>query len=372
VSTVAPPAISAAELAGEEVAVRFGDGREARFASAWLRDNCPCPVCMHPSGQRLLEIATLPPDLAVASVSIDEGALVVAFAPDGHVSRFEAPRLAAALVSHGHGAPVTWDAALSPLPWHRHAEVVADTEARRAWLADAGRLGFALLAGVPAEDGEVTRVAELFGHVRVTNYGRLFDVRSVVDPANLAYTSLALGAHTDNPYRRPVPTLQLLHCLQSTARGGFSTLVDGFRIAAVIREQDPAAFALLTTVPVRYRYADAEADLEAEAPVIELDARGEPDAVRFNTRSARPPAEPAALVQRWYAAYRTFAAALADPRFAIEVRMRPGDLVLMDNRRVLHGRTGYDTAAGSRHLQGCYADIDGLRSTLAVLSRRGT
>jgi gamma-butyrobetaine dioxygenase len=43
----------------------------------------------------------------------------------------------------------------------------------------------------------------------------------------------------------------------------------------------------------------------------------------------------------------------------------------MDNRRVLHGRAGYDTAAGERHLQGCYADVDGLRSTLAVLSRVG-
>jgi gamma-butyrobetaine hydroxylase len=369
VSTVAVPGLASAERAGDEVVVRFGDGREARFATAWLRDNCPCPACLHPSGQRLVEIATLPATLAAETVAVEDGALAVRFAPEGHASRYDAALLHGALAP-APAAPVTWDAALAPLPWHRHADVVEDPEARRRWLADADRLGFALLAGVPAEDGAVTRVAELFGHVRVTNYGQLFDVRSVVDPSNLAYTSLALGAHTDNPYRRPVPTLQLLHCLSSTARGGNSTLVDGFTVAARIRDEDPAAFALLTTVPVRYRYADADADLEAEAPVIELDARGEPDAIRFNTRSARPAAQPAALVQRWYAAYRSFAVALADPRHAIEVRLRPGDLVLMDNRRVLHGRTGYDSTAGSRHLQGCYADADGLRSTLAVLSRR--
>ena len=41
---------------------------------------------------------------------------------------------------------------------------------------------------------------------------------------------------------------------------------------------------------------------------------------------------------------------------------------LVDNLRVLHGRTGY-SEAGERHLQGCYADRDGLRSRLAVLSR---
>ncbi|MDP9262638.1 MAG: TauD/TfdA family dioxygenase, partial [Actinomycetota bacterium] len=46
-----------------------------------------------------------------------------------------------------------------------------------------------------------------------------------------------------------------------------------------------------------------------------------------------------------------------------------GDLFIVDNLRVLHGRTGYAASGGERHLQGCYADRDGLRSTLAVLSR---
>ena len=36
----------------------------------------------------------------------------------------------------------------------------------------------------------------------------------------------------------------------------------------------------------------------------------------------------------------------------------------------LHGRTAFAATSGSRHLQGCYADIDGLRSSIAVLSRK--
>ena len=47
----------------------------------------------------------------------------------------------------------------------------------------------------------------------------------------------------------------------------------------------------------------------------------------------------------------------------------PGDLFIVDNRRVLHGRKAFATAGG-RHLQGCYADLDGLLSTLAVLRER--
>ena len=68
----------------------------------------------------------------------------------------------------------------------------------------------------------------LFGYIRETNYGRWFDVRAEVNPTNLAYTSLGLQAHTDNPYRDPVPTLQILYCLESSVEGGDSYVVDGF------------------------------------------------------------------------------------------------------------------------------------------------
>jgi gamma-butyrobetaine dioxygenase len=43
--------------------------------------------------------------------------------------------------------------------------------------------------------------------------------------------------------------------------------------------------------------------------------------------------------------------------------------MVFDNTRVLHARTGF-AATGSRHLQGGYADLDGVSSTLSVLRRR--
>ena len=46
-----------------------------------------------------------------------------------------------------------------------------------------------------------------------TNYGRQFEVRTEINPTNLAYTGMGLQAHTDNPYRDPVPTIQVLYCL---------------------------------------------------------------------------------------------------------------------------------------------------------------
>ena len=82
-------------------------------------------------------------------------------------------------------------------------------------------------------------VAAGFGYVRETNYGTLFDVRVEATPTNLAFTGLAIAPHTDNPYRDPVPTVQLLHCLANAVDGGESGLVDGFHAAALLRDGGP-------------------------------------------------------------------------------------------------------------------------------------
>ena len=56
------------------------------------------------------------------------------------------------------------------------------------------------------------------------------------------------------------------------------------------------------------------------------------------------------------------------PEFQVRFRLDPGDLYIVDNTRVVHGRTEF-VAEGNRHLQGCYADRDSLFSRLAVLNR---
>jgi gamma-butyrobetaine dioxygenase len=329
------------------------------FNAVWLSDNCPCSECRHASGQRLLDTTAIADDLALVRLEERNGTVLALFT-DGHESRFDAAWLREQLAPPPSRRRL-WGADVR-LPVERYDDAAAGGDALRRWLAAVDELGFAILTGGPTEPGTVTHVAELFGYVRETNYGRLFDVRSVVDPSNLAYTGLALGAHTDNPYRDPTPALQLLHCLSSSAGGGENTLVDAFRVAA---ELPRGAFALLARHPLRFRYRDEDTELEAEYPVLSLDPRGELQAVHFNTRSARPsPTLPA----EWYDAYRLFGRMLAAPEYQIRFKLDPGDLFIVDNLRVLHGRTGY-TEAGDRHLQGCYADRDGLRSKLAVLRR---
>jgi gamma-butyrobetaine dioxygenase len=332
------------------------------FHPLWLRDNCPCPECRHESGQRLLDTRSLPDDLQVVAVH----GTTVSFS-DGHESVFDPEWLRVHAGEPPRRTRRLWGAEIQDaLPVARYDDVAAGGVALRDWLAAVDELGFAILTGGPTAPETVTRVVELFGFVRETNYGRLFDVKTVVNPTNLAYTGLGLGAHTDNPYRDPTPTLQLLHCLASSAKGGENTLVDAFRVVTDLQGDD---LELLATQPIRFRYADAHTELETETPVVSLDARGDVQAVHYNTRSAQPFHLPHDLVGRYYAAYQRFGRMLEAPQYRIQFKLAAGDLFIVDNLRVLHGRTGYAASGGERHLQGCYADRDGLRSTLAVLSR---
>jgi gamma-butyrobetaine hydroxylase len=347
---------------GVRVAVEWDDGHRGLFHGLWLRDNCACDACRHPSGQRLVEVRSLSSAPRVLEATAENGTIAARF-DDGHDATWPAAWLRDHCYCGDHASKpqrTLWDARLQDtLPEFGYEDL-------SGWLRAVDELGFAVLRGGPATEGTVLEVAGRFGFVRETNYGRLFDVRSVVDPTNLAFTSLALGAHTDNPYRDPTPTLQLLHCLSSSTQGGDNTLVDGFRVARDLPNED---FALLARHPITFRYADESTELVNEAPVLELDPGGEVRAVRFNTRSAQPLALPPHVVEDYYRAYRGFARMLDAPHYRIQFRLVPGDLFIVDNQRVLHGRTGFDDAAGERHLQGAYADRDGLRSTLAVLSR---
>ena len=151
------------------------------------------------------------------------------------------------------------------------------------------RYGLGVLRGVPAEEGMVAKVGNEIGHVRVTNYGSIFDVRDKgAEANNLAFTSQAIRAHTDNPYRDPYPGVQMLHCLQSAEAGGATLFIDGFRIAEELRRQDPEAFRLLASTPHPFEYRDPDEGvlLRATAPVIQLGPGSAVERVTFNNRSA--------------------------------------------------------------------------------------
>jgi len=349
------------------------------LAAILLRDSCGCAKCRDfGSGQRLGSITDLPADVSVLETRAAGDSVVVIFGPDGHRAVFSRAWLAAQRSTpqddRAEDAKRLWTAGEAATGFGDQSWpcYLADDGCRERCLAALLRDGFFLLRDVPCRPGTVLAVAASMGYVRETNYGRLFDVRVEATPANLAFTGLPIAPHTDNPYRDPVPTVQLLHCLATAVNGGDSGLVDGFMAAALLRAENPAAFEILTRTPVTFAYSDATAELRATRPMISVDPRGRVREVRFNHRSMQPLRQgregSAEQTAAFYAAYRTFAQMVTRPDLMLTFRLCPGDCVVFDNTRILHARTGF-AATGDRHLQGCYADLDGVASALAVLRR---
>ena len=367
--------IVAQTLADRHLEIAWADGHHSTFHYIWLRDNCTCPECRHSNGQCIIETSLIPPDIHPSSATLaGDGAVEIVWANNGHVSRFVPSWLRSNCYSAEEREKrrpqrKLWNAELlQPLPEASYRDVTSSDDALRLWLVMIADYGFAILRGVPAVSGTLVEVVELFGYVRETNYGRFFEVRTIVNPNNIAYTALPLTVHTDNPYRDPVPTLQLLHCLSSSDIGGDTTVVDGFCVASALRDREPDKFKLLTTIPVRYLFSDKDTELEAEVTLISLSPRGEVAAVRLNSPTALPFDFDSDLMEPYYDAYRTFNLMLESPEFQIRFKLDPGDLYIVDNTRVMHGRTGF-SGEGNRHLQGCYADRDSLYSRLRVLNR---
>jgi gamma-butyrobetaine dioxygenase len=76
---------------------------------------------------------------------------------------------------------------------------------------------------------------------------------------------------------------------------------------------------------------------------------------------------PAAEVVAFYDAYRAFAEVIRRPGLTAAFRLRPGDCIVIDNTRMLFGRTGF--TGTERHMQLCWADLDTVASKLAVMRR---
>lgn len=378
-STPSPRHISSTP---DALVVEWPDGRVSEYLSIWLRDNCPADRDTS-NGQRLIDITELPSDPRIHSATLGPGSgvVLVRWEADPKVASFDSswlaqygtdPRVGA---SDGAAAPGTrtWlegsslnavqDFAWTTLPDLR------GSPARAAWLSRLLQDGIAFMRGLPTEPDTIFEAVAPIGHLLETNYGKVFDVRSVPQPENLAYSDLGLGLHTDNPYREPVPGFQALHVMAASAEGGESLFADGFALAEHLRSEEAEAFKLLTQTAVPFRYSAKGCELYAERPLIQLSCEGAITAVHYNNRSIAPIRLPAERMAPFYASYRLFAGMLRDPRFQLRLRLHDGDLVAFDNRRILHGRTAFSSARSLRHLRGCYLTRDSVYSEAALLRR---
>ena len=69
-------------------------------------------------------------------------------------------------------------------------------------------------------------------------------------------------------------------------------------------------------------------------------------------------------INKFYASYRALSSLIHDKRNMIQMKLKPGDVLLVDNWRVLHGRTSF---SGRRVMCGAYLPRDDWISLARVL-----
>ncbi|MEM9798289.1 MAG: TauD/TfdA family dioxygenase [Pseudomonadota bacterium] len=355
--------------------IRWADGTLGTFPYLWLRDSDPAGF--HPeTGERAFDLTRIPLDTKPRAAEIQEEALILTWPDTDQPSRFpldwiRANRPGRVRPDPAALAPVQWRAELGArgLPSWPAREIAESDGGLCAWLAETKSYGLSLVTGLDDDPEAGMAIAARIGHLRETNFGRIFEVMTKPDPNNLAYTSEALPLHTDLTNQDLPPGYQFLHCLANDATGGGSVFCDGFAVATDLRVADREAFAFLSRVTVPFRFQDGDTDIRSRKTVIGLSDAGVPVEICFNGHLADildiAPEEMAAF----YRAYRLFMAMTRDPAYCVTHRLSRGEMVVFDNRRVLHGREAFDPATGFRHLRGCYVDRGELDSRLRVLHR---
>lgn len=372
------PGVVGADNAARWVDVGWSDGSSARFHHVWLRDNCPCPVCVHQvTKEQTFELISTPADNPASSVAVTaDGGLEVVWSADGHRSTYHPGWLRAhsydggSQAQHAGGDRTVWDASTPGVPpTFEGPAVLADDDTLFEWLVALGAFGVSRLRGVPLDPGAVGRVAGRVGIVRETNFGLLWDVRSQPDPITNANTTLSLPPHVDLATREYQPGLQFLHCVENSATGGQGVYLDGFRLAEILREDHPDDFRVLTTVPWRWANRSKVSDYRWTSPPIVLDAAGTVTEVRVGNWLRAPLQAAFDDVEAAYTAYRTMFELTYREDLAVRISFAPGDLLAFDNRRILHGRDAYGDGGGARRLRGCYGERDELHSRIRILER---
>lgn len=357
----------------EGLKIRWSDGTVGEYPYIWLRDTDP--TGFHPqTGERVFDLTSVPLDIAPRHAEITAKTLLVTWSDQAEASPFDLDWIKGSRPGQPRPdpadlTPVIWRSELggAGVPRSDAREVNSSDAALLDWLRETKRYGLSIVEGLADSTEAGIEVARRVGHLRETNFGVTFEVVSKPNPNNLAYTADALPLHTDLTNQELPPGYQFLHCLANEAKGGGSTFCDGIAVAQDLKSRDPDAFEVLSTVSVPFRFHDVGTDIRFRKTVITLNTRGEVSEICFNAHLADILDLEPAQMMAFYRAYRLFMEMTRDPAYGIALRLTGGEMVVFDNRRVLHGREAFDPSTGFRHLHGCYVDRGEWDSRLRVL-----
>ena len=207
------------------IVILNNNNQKTEIHPLWLRERVNEKEYLdNKTKQRLFDPSILE-KIEIKSAIIEDNTLKLIF-NDGVSSIFQIDQLKSEFLDSDNllntVKPCLWDSSFKDTPKYSYKKNFVESEEMFNLLKSFYKYGFVIIKNLPTENNYIINFANSIGNVRPTNFGEFFNVKSVPNPIDLAYTSLALSPHTDNPYRKPVPCIQMLHCIENEVTGGLS------------------------------------------------------------------------------------------------------------------------------------------------------
>ena len=355
--------------------VKWKDGMRGEFSAVMLRDNCLCKMCRNPAaGERAKLTSSIPLDISIKSAKVQGGKVVICW-DDGHISKYASEwlRRNAPLASpqEPESAPKAWTASIAKtLPRFSYKKLLADDKDLLRFLCAFRDYGVSLVQGVPLNKNEVEKFANHLAYVREIIFDRVADIRVSEDGCAQGFTGASLHPHTDcSGYRWP-PNVFLFHCLENKVEGGENIYVDGQAVIEQMRDEHLDYLHFLTKIRTTFRLFSKNTDTTTTAPPVILDERGNLGIIRYANWAVQPIRMPLFDTEYYYAAHSALSRLINAPENQLVIKVKPGEMMVVNNHRVLHGRNEFRAETGGRHFQQVYMEADDLMGRIRVLHRQ--
>ncbi|PQE04145.1 trimethyllysine dioxygenase protein [Rutstroemia sp. NJR-2017a BVV2] len=274
--------------------------------------------------------------------------------------------------------PVLWtaDQIKENPPSVQYDEVMASDAGVGRWTQKIREFGFCFVDGVPVCPHKTQELLERISFVRPTHYGGFYDFTSDLTMKDTAYTSEAIGPHTDTTYFTDPAGLQMFHLLShEDGVGGESLLVDGFKAAQELDIRDREN---LYTYNISWHASGNDGITihpSRNFPVLtQTGPANLPLQIRWNNADRRT-VNPR-IFEKWAGSAKAFSDIVNDPKMQYWEQLQPGRalsewskaagflfmetsnadaLIVFDNWRILHGRSAF---TGKRRICGGYINHD--------------
>ena len=323
-----------------------------RIPARWLRLMGTDPVSMCPAtSQRAFDSTTIPTESRIRSADFNaqEGCWEIRFEGETDPIEVTFERLMASSSVEQIDGPMptpftSADQSVRALDY----ENLDSPAAVRSLLETLFRRGYARVRGVPTTESALRDLANRLGAPGPKNTFQVTSEHVGAKASSRESSSRGCQPHNDEPYLDPMPRYLLQLCVENSLSGGDLQLVDGMNAAETLAMESPIVAAELARWPMLFTCMGPDRNHLGLRTILETGPDGSFNRITFNDRASLDFMCPDDRLPVCAEGYDLLARILQREGLQNRFRVHPGDLVISDNFRVLHGRSAHSD--GERHL----------------------